>query len=157
MRPQNIVIALPLDENMLTPFYQWGQKFDFSHVQNIHVVHVVKKNVTPLEFGLIETPDDGTYREMVPTLEKFLRDEAQKIIPADFTGEINYLVTKDFNPEEEVIDYLKKIGASLLVVSTRSLHGINRWFNTSFMEYMVKHAPCDVFVVRPIGELHQAA
>jgi nucleotide-binding universal stress UspA family protein len=149
MRPQRIVIALPLEDTLLDPFHDWGKKFDFSHVENILFVHVVKKNITPLEFGLVESPDDMTYEEMVPTISKFLKDEARRIIPADFKGKIEFRVTKDFHPEEELIDILKATQATLVVVATRGKHGFEGLFHSSFTDYMVKFAPCDVFVVRP--------
>lgn len=155
MTPQRIVIALPLEDNLLGPLYEWGRKFDFSHVESIHFIHVVKKNITPLEFGLVETPDDVTYNDMVPTLDKFLRDEAKKILPSDFRGTVGFQVTKDFHPEEEVIDILKKLKATLIVVATRGKHGFEGLFHSSFTDYMVKFAPCDVFVVRPEQELRE--
>lgn len=149
MRPQKIVIALPLEDSLLSPLHEWGKKFDFSHVESVHFVHVVKKNITPLEFGLVESPDDVTYQDMVPTLAKFLKDEAQRILPADYKGSVEFLVTKDFNPEEEIVDILKNVNASLIVVATRGKHGFEGLFHSSFTDYMVKFAPCDVFVVRP--------
>lgn len=152
MRLQKIVIALPLEESLLGPLHEWGKNFDFTNVESIHFIHVVKKNVTPLEFGLVEAPDDTTYMNMVPTLDKFLRDEAKQIIPADYKGKLDYVVTKDFNPEEELIDILKNVKATLVVVATRGKHGFEGLFHSSFTDYMVKYAPCDVFVVRPEQE-----
>lgn len=149
MFPQRIVIALPLEEELLTPLYDWGRKFDFSHVESVHFVHVVKKNITPLEFGLIESPDEGTYAEMVPTLKKFAKDEAKKILPTDYNGPVEFHITKDFHPEEEVIDLLKNLKATLVVVATRGKHGFEGLFHSSFTDYLVKFSPCDVFVVRP--------
>lgn len=149
MRPQRIVIAVPIEEHLLEPLYEWGRKFDFSHVESVHFVHVVKKNITPLEFGLVESPDEATYKDMVPTIEKFLKDESQKILPENFQGQVSFRVTKDFHPEEEVIDILKELKATLIVVATRGKHGLDGLFHSSFTDYMVKFAPCDVFVVRP--------
>jgi nucleotide-binding universal stress UspA family protein len=152
MRPQRIVIALPLEDSLLGPLHEWGKKFDFTHVESIHFVHVVKKNITPLEFGLVESPDEVTYYDMVPTLDKFLHDEAKKILPTDYKGDVEFLVTKDFNPEEEIVDILKNVNATLVVVATRGKHGFEGLFHSSFTDYMVKFAPCDVFVVRPAPE-----
>jgi len=149
MGQKNIVIAIPLEEQLLKPLYHWGEKFDFSDIENIHVIHVVKKNITPLEFGLMESPDEATFKEMIPTFEKFLKEEKSKIVPNSFKGKIFYKITTDFHPEENVINYLKNINADFIVVSTRGKHGFQGLFHSSFTDYMVKFAPCDVFVVRP--------
>jgi len=149
MSHQKIAIALPIEEKLLQPFYKWSDRFDWSHIDVVHFIHVVKKNITPLEFGLVEMPDENTYQEMIPTLEKFLRDEAQKIMPATYKGEVQFHLTRDFSPEEQMIDLLKKIKADLVVVSTRGKHGFSGLFHSSFTDQMVKFAPCDVYVVRP--------
>jgi nucleotide-binding universal stress UspA family protein len=146
---QRIAIAVPLEETLLHPLYSWGRRFDWSHVKEVHLVHVVKKNITPLEFGLVEMPDENTYQEMVPTLEKYLRDEAQKIIPEKYHGEVYFHLTRDFSPEEEMIGVLKKTKVDLLVLSTRGKHGFEGLFHSSFTDKMVKYSPCDVYVVRP--------
>jgi nucleotide-binding universal stress UspA family protein len=149
MPQQRIAIAVPLEEDLLHPLYSWGGRFDWSHVLEVHLVHVVKKNITPLEFGLVEMPDENTYQEMVPTLEKYLRDEAQKIIPEKYRGEVYFHLTRDFSPEEEMIEVLKKTKVDLLVVSTRGKHGFDGLFHSSFTDKMIKYSPCDVYVVRP--------
>lgn len=149
MSHQKIAIALPVEDKLLTPLHHWGQRFDWSHVKEVHLIHVVKKNITPLEFGLVEMPDERTYQEMVPTLQRYLKDEAAKIIPAAYQGEVHYHLARDFSPEEEVIATLKNLGCSLVVVSTRGKHGFDGLFHSSFTDQMVKFAPCDVYVVRP--------
>ncbi len=157
MRGQRIVIAVPLEESLLNPLYEWGKNFDFTHVESIHFLHIVKINITPLEFGLIESPDESTFLEMAPTIKRFLQEEAEKIIPKSYQGEIDFQVTKDFHSEEAVIDVLKKKHATLIVVATRGKHGFDGLFHSSFTDYMVKFAPCDVFVVRPAKDLKKWA
>jgi nucleotide-binding universal stress UspA family protein len=149
MFQQNVVIALPLEDKLLHPLYAWGKRFDWSHVQGVHFLHIVKKTITPLEFGLIEVPNEKAYKEMKPTLEKFLREEAKKILPTDFKQEVYFHLELDMNPEEEIIELLKKFRATMVVVSTTGRHGFEGLFHGSFTDHMVKFAPCDVFVIRP--------
>lgn len=149
MTQTKIAIAFPIETKLLTSFYQWGKRFDWSHIKEIHFIHVVKKNVTPLEFGLVEMPDEKTFQEMAPNLENYLRTEAQKIVPKSFSGECYFHVTRDFSPEEEMISLLKKIQVSMVVVSTRGKHGFDGLFYSSFTDQMIKFSPCDVYVVRP--------
>ncbi len=156
MCPQRIVIAVPLEESLLPQLYEWGSNFDFTHVDEVHLLHVVKKSLTPMEYGLVESPDDFTYNEMVLPLEKFLRVEGQKIVPSDYTGALSYEVTKGFTPEEEVVDILRSFRATLIVVSTRGKHGLDGFFHRSFTDYMIKFSPCDVLVIRPPAEVKKS-
>lgn len=144
-----IVIAIPLEEKLLTPLREWGKKFDFSHIEHVHFIHVVKINITPLEFGLMENPDERTFLEITPTLSKFLEDESKKILPNDYKGKMTFEIERDSDPELETVEILKREDADFIVVSTHARHGLDSFLHSSFTEYMVKHAPCDVFVVKP--------
>jgi nucleotide-binding universal stress UspA family protein len=149
MSQQKILIALPLDEDLLTPLHAWGQKYDWSQVSEIHFSHIVKKTMTPLEFGLVEMPDENTFRNMKPTLQKFLDDEAKKILAENFKGKIFTHLKADFDPEEEVTRYLLEGQMDLVVVSTKGKHGFSGLFHSSFTEHMIRFAPCNVLVIRP--------
>lgn len=159
MKTHQIVIAVPLEENLLHSLYDWGEEFDFSEITEVHFIHIVKKNITPLEFGMMESPDESTFREMRPSLEIFLKGEAKKILPPDFKGKVSYQVTSGYHPEEEVVALLKDFGAELIVVATRGHHGFESLFHSSFTQHLVKFAPCDVFVIRPKPQesRHQSA
>jgi nucleotide-binding universal stress UspA family protein len=149
MQKQNLVIALPIEEALLRPIYGWGKRFDWSSVGAVHFLHLVKKNITPLEFGLMEMPDEATFREMVPALERFLKDESKKILPVDYRGESHLHLFAEFGPMEKTINFIREVRASLVVVSTQGKHGLEGLFHSSFTDHMVRFAPCDVYVIRP--------
>lgn len=149
MSLSTMAIALPIEEKLLQPLYRWSLRFDWTHIQEVHFIHVVKKVISPLEFGLVEVPDEKSYQKMLPSLNRFLRQEALKIIPSIFSGKVFFHLARDFSPEEEVICLLKQLNLSLLIVSTQGKHGFEGLFHSSFTDKMVKFAPCDVYVVRP--------
>lgn len=149
MNQNNIAIALSLDDQLLKPLHEWGKNFTWTNVKEVHFFHIIKKNVTPLEFGLVEMPDEKTLKSMIPTIEQFLKDEAAKIIPASSRPEIKFHVWGDFNPKQKAVDFLQSQAIKLLVCSTRGLHGPKAIFQSSFADYMIKFAPCDIYIVRP--------
>jgi nucleotide-binding universal stress UspA family protein len=152
MSLKNLAIALPLENELLTPFYLWGKSFDFNHYESIAFIHIVKKTLTALEFSVIENPSEAMFLEMKPTLEKFLQDEKNKIVPNNYKGEIQYIVSKHLHPDEEMIHFLNNLKSELIVVSTRGKHGVKGLFTSSFTDRMVKLAPCNILVLRPTGE-----
>jgi len=153
MSLKNLAIALPLESELLAPFYHWGSSFDFNHYDSISFIHIVKKTLTALEFSIIENPSEAMFLEMKPTLENFLKDEKNKIVPRKYDGEIQYIVSKHLHPDEEMIQYLTKLKSELVVVSTRGKHGMKGLFTSSFTDRMVKLAPCHILVLRPLGVL----
>lgn len=145
----DIAIALPLEDSLLKPLQLWGKKMDWMLVKHVHVIHVVKKSITPFEFGLIEVPDAKTLEDMTPTLHEFLRAESRKIISSEFKGEVSFHLSSDYHPEEEMVRMLKHLSPNFVVVSTEGRHGFEGLFHGSFSEHLVRFAPCDVYVVRP--------
>jgi nucleotide-binding universal stress UspA family protein len=146
MKTQKILIALSAEEKLLPALYKWGRKFDWDHVGEIHFLHIVKKNVSPLEFGLIEAPDEDVFEDLKPGLENYLREEAKKIIPQNITPKIFFHVSINFYPDEEAVELLRKINADLVVVAIHQKHS---FFERSFSTHLIRTSPCDVYVVRP--------
>lgn len=157
MTIHNVAVALPLEESLLKPLHAWGKRFDWSHITAVHFIHMIKKSITPLDFGLVEMPDEDTYLEMLPTLDKFLKDESKKILPFGYKGDVYFHISKEFAPEEEIVKQLKILGSDLIVVSTAGKHGFEGLFHSSFSEHLLRFAPCDVFVVRPESISPQAS
>jgi len=51
-------------------------------------------------------------------------------------------------PRGEIVDDATSFGADLIVVGSHGRTGIKRWLIGSVAEYVVRHAPCSVEVVR---------
>lgn len=149
MTSNNLVIALPLEEELLNPFYNWANSFDFNQFDSISLIHIVKKTLTPIEFSVIESPTEATFLQMKPTLENFLKEEKNKIIPKNYTGDIQYIVSKHLHPDEDMIHFLRELKTKLIVVSTRGKHGLKGLFTSSFTDRMIKFSPCHILVLRP--------
>jgi nucleotide-binding universal stress UspA family protein len=149
MSIEKIAVALSLEEKLLEPLYKWGTRFEWSNIKEVNFFHIIKKNVTPLEFGLVELPDEKTIQSMKPTLDQFIREEAKKIIPQAYQPEIKIHIWGDFHPKERAIEFLQNSKVNLVVCSTRGLHGARAIFQSSFADHLIKFAPCDVLVVRP--------
>ncbi len=146
---QKLIIAMSLEDQLISPLYSWGKKFNWNSYNEVHFIHVVKKNLAPLEFGIMELPSEETYQAMIPTLNKFLEDESKKIIPESFKGKIFYHTKLDFNPAEAVTLLCKEFQVDLVVLSTRGKHGFEGIFHSSFTDHLVRFANSDVYVVRP--------
>lgn len=145
---QHIMIAIPTEDDLLAPFYEWCKRFDWNNVGQVDLVHIVKINITPLEFGLVEVPTTNAFLEMLPTLENFLKDEGKKIVPAHLLDRTSYLIESHYYPEDRIIELSKQRGTDMVIVSTIERHGLDGFFHHSFSEHLIKNAQCDIFVVK---------
>ncbi len=106
--------------------------------------------------------------------EKSKKHLPQEIQNKDFTEIENYVIQKlhrltddllpghhnrseerhshcifNINEKIKILDYLKEIKADLVISPTQGKQGIEGIFKDSFCFWLVEHAPCDVFVIRP--------
>jgi nucleotide-binding universal stress UspA family protein len=68
-------------------------------------------------------------------------DEVRGEVPAD-------TLVRTGSPAAEIIEAAKRIPADLIVISTHGRTGLKQVFLGSVTEYVVRHAPCPVLVVR---------
>jgi nucleotide-binding universal stress UspA family protein len=61
--------------------------------------------------------------------------------------EFSNTVVKE-RPADAICAWAAKVGASLVVVGSRTRHGVDRVLLGSVAEHVVRHAPCSVLVVR---------
>jgi nucleotide-binding universal stress UspA family protein len=55
------------------------------------------------------------------------------------------------DPGREIVTEAEEFWADLIVVGSRGRTGLERWLLGSVAEYVVRHAPCSVEMVRPRG------
>lgn len=146
---KKIVVTVPLEEKELATLKEWGQMFDWNIISEVTFLHVVHRVATPMEFALVEVPDQESYEKMKPELEKFLQEQVKTITPANFKGKAETIVDISFEPEETVIDFLKANKTDLVVAATKGKKGFEGFFHHSFTEHLIKFGPCDVYVVKP--------
>ena len=61
---------------------------------------------------------------------------------------------KQGDPRLEIVDEARTWSADLVVVGSHGRTGVKRWLIGSFAEYVVRHAPCSVEVVR-VRSVHE--
>src|SRR5690606_11946238 len=52
------------------------------------------------------------------------------------------------NPKEGSIEYLEKAAPDLCIGFSKERHGLSGYFHSSFSEYLIKHSPVPVLVLR---------
>jgi len=108
--------------------------------------------VTQKGITVVKSLDTGVLEEV----NRNLRDQSHQIIQ-HYEDKVRSLkldrangVTLDItsSPEDAAIDFLKEKGATLAFVGTRGLGSMQKFFESSFSQYLINNAPCAVMVVR---------
>jgi nucleotide-binding universal stress UspA family protein len=98
---------------------------------------------------LIEAPRTAEYTDPMsdPALHREQLEEA-RIILAEAGGAEPEVIAAVGNPAAEIINAAEARGVELIVVGLRGQHKVERFLMGSVSDRVVRHAPCDVLVVR---------
>jgi nucleotide-binding universal stress UspA family protein len=120
----------------------------------VHLLHVIDPLIyLPLYEGAMRDFD------RVEALRNANREQAKELVErtARLLRDAGYQVTatvEEGEPRTTIIDYAGRIGAELIVVGSHGRRGLPRLLLGSVSEYVARHAPCSVEIVR---ELPRAA
>lgn len=98
--------------------------------------------------ALIEAPHTDEYTDPSHDAARARRDleEAQGVLEAGGVKAETIFATG--NPAAEIIRAAEERDARLIVVGSRGQHAFERFLVGSIAERLVRHAPCDVLIVR---------
>jgi nucleotide-binding universal stress UspA family protein len=98
--------------------------------------------------ALIEAPHTAEYTDPMHDPHRAAQDleEAKGLLSSAGVKADTILATG--NPAVEIINAAEERGVELIVVGVRGQHAFERFVVGSISERLVRHAPCDVLVVR---------
>lgn len=149
-RRKKIVLACSMDEDFLENLGRLREMVRFNDF-DWYFVHIALSGYYLNDLVPFSFPDEKQRKEIEKIIGDKLNAYRDKIMPEGNTAIIECLFSTD--PKVEMLNYLKEIEAQLVVVSTKAKAGIKNLFTSSFAEYMVRHSPCDVLVLRPEEDL----
>lgn len=120
----------------------------------VHLLHVIDPMIyLPLYEGAMRDFD------RIEALRNENREQAKDLVErtAKLFRDAGYRVTttvEEGEPRTAIIDYADRINAELIVVGSHGRRGLPRLLLGSVSEYVARHAPCSVEIVR---ELPRAA
>jgi nucleotide-binding universal stress UspA family protein len=98
--------------------------------------------------ALIEAPHTPEYTDPAHDPDQAARDldDARRVLEA--AGVRADTVVATGNPAAEIIAAAEERGVELVVLGGHGQHALERWLIGSIAERLVRHAPCDVLIVR---------
>ena len=146
---KNVVICAPLEEELLENFERL-KDMDYLRGANVHIVHCFEVQMYAYEFMAAYYPTDEQFKSIETSVKEILENFQKKISSAgDEKTQWSYHVLKSTDCKGQIVKYLEESGADLAIMATRGKHGIEGLFTSSFADYMIKHAPCDLTILRP--------
>ncbi len=110
----------------------------------LHLVHVKLIPITPPYPEVLDWKED---LERAEREARELLDEQVKMVE-DVGGTVAGVHLRQGEPAEEIVALAEELGVSLIVVGSRDRGRIRRALAGSVSDWVVRHAPCPVLVVR---------
>lgn len=88
---------------------------------------------------------DTIYDQTVKNTEKFLQDTVAGLA---LNGVVAKPILEKGHPAEKILETAEAIHADLIVVGSRGMHGVERFFLGSVSSKVAIHAKCDVLIVK---------
>ncbi|TJY40768.1 universal stress protein [Cohnella pontilimi] len=112
-----------------------------SKVETVHVLELPRPVLT-VETPVTVPPQlESEFREA----GKAIMEEGHRLVGSTADGGANLLQGP---PGAAIVSRAEQIGCDLIVIGHRGLSGFERFFLGSVSEYVLRHAPCPVLVVK---------
>ncbi len=141
---KNVFVCLPMDENAQNEIAARLQRADWLKDSKVSFVHVFKEENYPYMVPPTIYPTEEQKVEIKKTIEEIFNNLLEKV-PAKSK---EALCLFHPNPKEGMVEYIKKKSPDTVISFTKEKHGLRDYFHSSFTEYLIKHAPCDVLTIR---------
>jgi len=141
---KKIVICMPMDEDLQNKIFAALKKVEWPKEHEVDFVHIFKEESFPYVIPPTIYPNQDQKLEIKKTIEEMFEGLTKDLPFKNKT----YHCTFSESPKEEMVNYLKEVNANLAVVLTKERHGLSGFFASSFADYLIGHAPCNVLTLR---------
>ncbi len=143
---KKIVVAMPIETEMLETIQKWAEKEDFTHADLVFT-HYVRQEYSGYEMTVVSYPDEKIFAEMKPVLTNHFQALCSKMLKPGVSFKVEVLLSP--SPADSMVKNLSNHKADMIVVATRGKTGLAGFFGSSFADHMTKFSPCDLLVLRP--------
>ena len=144
---KNVLISVAMNDENLKSFNRLKGSAFLSNAK-VHFVTVFEKQAMVSEL----TPYIYPSKEMEVEIKKVSTEKLRSLASDLGVPEENavFSVIFDFDPQVKINEYAENNKNDLIAVATRKKEGFTGLFTSSFANFLNRHAPCDVVVMRPL-------
>lgn len=141
---KKVVVCVPMDKQNQDAIINRLGRIEWLKDASLTLVHVFKEENYPYMVPPTIYPTQEQKVEIKNTITDIFNNLLQDVNAKEKKSECVFHP----NPKEGMIDYLKANQPDIVVSYTKEKHGLRDYFHSSFTEYLIKHAPCDVLTIR---------
>jgi nucleotide-binding universal stress UspA family protein len=145
---KSIMVCVDLNDNSLNLFKEDLKTWDLQAVKEVHFVHGFQSQHYADAFYFNIYPPENDYGDIEKSVQEVLKPLEDIVKEANSEIQVVRKCIIVISPKGSLCDYAKDKNIDSMVIGTRVKHGIAGLFSSSFTEYMVRHAPCELRIIR---------
>lgn len=147
-----VMFCIDLNEHSFNRMLAEVKGMGTSNITELYLVHGFTQQLFADNFLISSFPAQDQYDEVKKSVIQFLGDFEDKL-PESFS---KVKIIKECviapNPKAALTEYAKLKGIDIMYIVTRGVHGVATLFNSSFAEYMIRHAHCELRILRNLSK-----
>ncbi len=145
---KRVMVCVDLTNESLDLLKQDIKKKSWSDVDEVHLIHGFWLQSYVDSFHYTSYPPENLYGDIEQSVIEVFKPLENKLLKSNNKIKVISKCIIASSPKESLVSYAidKKINSML--IGTRGKHGIAGLFSSSFSEYMVRHAPCELRIIR---------
>ncbi len=145
---KKILLCVDLTDYSIDTYKKKFEKYDWSKVSELHLVHGFKTQTYVDTFTYSTYPLESEYGPIEKSVKELLDSLGEKLTVGAKDLNIRSTCLIGTSPKELIRQYAMDYRIDEMIVSTRGTHGVESLFTSSFAEFMVRFAPCDLKIIR---------
>ena len=143
---KEVIVCVDLTKECFETLKKITAKIDLTH-SRVHLIHVFESPLHDEDLAPFTFPLNQQHRELeLKTIDSL------KSLGLELGVRQNNLIIKCFfslSKKDKIKAYLDEARANLVVIATRSRHGLVGLFTSSLADFLNSFSPCNVLVLRP--------
>lgn len=141
---KKVIIAMPMDKELQANIFEGMKAFPWLEETQMEFIHVFKQENYPYMLPPTIYPTPEQKDEIRKTIEEILSGVSKNVKAVEKNSHCLF----HENPKEGLIEYLDKVQPDLCISFAKERHGLKGYFHSSFTEYLIKHSPVPVLILR---------
>jgi len=145
---RKVMIAVDLSDHSINLLKEKLTNRVWSDVEEVHFVHGFQLQIYADNFYFSAYPMEDQYEEVEKSVKELLTNLSNDIFKSGDSPKIIHSCLISSAPTNDLCEYASENKVDEMIIGTRGKHGIAGLFTSSFAEYMVRHAPCELHILR---------
>ena len=142
------MVAVDLSDHSINLLKDKLSKMDWTGTKELHLVHGFQLQIYADNFYFTAYPMEDQYEEVKKSVNELLNGLAEEVFKGEGGPNVIKQCVISSSPTKDLAEYAGENKIGKMIIGTRGKHGISGLFSSSFAEYMVRHAPCELHILR---------